>query len=223
MSKSLEPLLPFEPYEGISWSRAFFHTLCALPLTMTLTMIGFLRGKRGVLLLPPNRQGITFWMVASVLFAVWITYGVWKRRLVDWEKLYFSAETELKVPPTAQERYFLPCENSSGLVAFIGALLIGPSGLRFVGRKEGNLPGASAFQELVTIGPLNEIEISIEPTDWWRTSGFRSANQRVKIAWPNNSATFWMPSPEIAIGELKRVLQEPLSITPAPAKRQAVE
>jgi hypothetical protein len=154
-------------------------------------------------------------MSVSVAGSLWIAASVWKYRSADWGKLYFSAETELKDPPAARESYLLPCENSAGLVAFVGALLIGPSGLRFVARKDGNLPGASASQALVNIGPLNEIEISIEPTDWWRTSAFRGTNQRVRIAWPNNSATFWMPSPEIAVRELKRVLQEQLSTPPA--------
>jgi hypothetical protein len=32
--------------------------------------------------------------------------------------------------------------------------------------------------------------------------------QGVKIAWPNNSAFFWVPEPELAVSELNSAIKE---------------
>jgi hypothetical protein len=143
------------------------------------------------------------------------SYAEWRQRAKHWQSLYFSTQYELAAPPTELESYYIPCEQLSGLLRFLGVILVSPSGLRFVGQKYEKPPEILPFQALVFMAPLSEVSVSIAPRSWWRSRGFGNARQRVQITWPNNTLYFWIPTPEVAVAELQRVIQELKVVTSA--------
>lgn len=194
--RHLKPLLPFEAYGGVSWSRALAASLWIWPLAM-LAVARFFFPRRGQpALVPINGQNVALGVAASAVLAWGIFYWAWRHRAKAWETLYLSTESELIAPPVALESHYLSCEHRAGFVEFLGVILVSSTGLRFVAQKTPKPPEVIPYQALVVMAPLKDVVISLEPKPWWMSSGFPKARQRVKIAWPNNSTFFGSRNPK---------------------------
>ncbi len=220
MSERLKPLLPFEAYEGISWSRAIVTVLRWWPIVMIMGARLFRRGR-----IAPNGQNLTIFAAGCGIATVAMFFWTRKERSEALEKLYSSLGSELVAPPDSLERYYLPCEQTVGFMRFIGVILVGPGGFRFVAQRAQKKkeekpqsvlspaePPASGralfYDELRVLGSLHDVSVSLEPRSWWRSRGFANAKQRVKITCEPYTTFFWIPYPEEAVSELTRVVQE---------------
>ena len=211
MTGTLKPLLPFEAYQGISWSRAIVTVLRWWPVIMIFGARLFVGRRRVRGLLTPNLQNISLVAAASAVGAVYIFYSTWKQRTKAWRKLYSLADYDLVALPSPSERYYLPCEQNVGFARYIGVLLVGPEGLRFVAQRYEKPPAVLPFDALRVMGPLRDVSVSLEPARWWRSSGFANAKQRIKVTWGNYSTLFWAPYPLEVVAELNRAIQEALT------------